>query len=127
MTALCIGTAAGAAVCVAGGIVPSPLAAGHERPAQAERHLTEAPTRRARIAKVEYGTAPAPAPEPKPSPKPKSSPSSPEPPAESEPAPEPAPVLSSETVEYEPSPAPEPEPAPVASPAGDTPAGEFGP
>jgi RNA polymerase sigma factor (sigma-70 family) len=125
VAALCVGAAGGAAACVAGGFVPSPLAAEHERPARLERQATEAPERRAPLAKVDY----EPAPPPKPVPKPKPAAPAPEPPAETEPAAEPAPVLSNETVEYEPPPAPEPEPAPapVASSEGGSPAGEFGP
>jgi RNA polymerase sigma factor (sigma-70 family) len=124
---LCAG---GAAACVAGGLVPSPLAAEHERPAPLERQVTEVPERRAPLAKVNYEPAPPPAPQPKSADpaKPKSAAPAPEPPAESEPAAEPAPVVSNEAVEYEPPPAPEPEPAPapVAS-TGYSPAGEFGP
>jgi RNA polymerase sigma factor (sigma-70 family) len=120
---LCIGAAGGATACVAGGLVPSPLPAEHERPARLERQATAAPERRAPLAKVTY----EPAPPPEPVAKPKPAASAPEPPAESEPAAEPAPVVGNEAVEYEPPPAPEPEPAPVASSAGDSPAGEFGP
>lgn len=129
VAALCIGTAGGAAACIAGGLVPSPLAGEPERPARLERQLTEAPRLRASIAKVDYEPAPVPKPKPKPAPapEPKPSPPPPEPPAESETAPEPAPVVSGEAVEYEPPPAPEAEPAPVASSSGDSPAGEFGP
>jgi RNA polymerase sigma factor (sigma-70 family) len=128
VAALCVGAAGGAAACVAGGFVPSPLAAEHER---LERQVTEAPERRAPVAKVDYEPAPPPPLQPKsPDPvKPEPAASSPEPLAESEPAAEAAPLVSNETVEYEPPPAPEPEPAPapVASAAGDSPAGEFGP
>jgi RNA polymerase sigma factor (sigma-70 family) len=124
---LCLGAAGGAAACVAGGLVPSPLAAERERPARLERQLTEAPERRAPVARVGYEPAPPPAPKPKPAPEPKPASPTPEPPAEGEPASEPAPVVGNETVEYEPPPAPEPEPAPAASSAGDSPAGEFGP
>lgn len=120
---LCIGAAGGATACIAGGLVPSPLATEHERPARLERHLTEAPERRAPLAKVTY----EPAPPPEPAPKPKAAAAAPEPPAESELAAEPAPVVSNEAVEYEPPPAPEPEPEPVTSSAGASPAGEFGP
>jgi RNA polymerase sigma factor (sigma-70 family) len=127
---LCVGAAGGAAACVAGGLVPSPLAAEHERPARVERQVTEAPERRAPLAKVNYEPAPPPAPQPKsPDPaKPKPAASAQEPPAESEPAAEPAPVVSNETVEYEPPPAPESEPAPAPTAStGGSPAGEFGP
>jgi RNA polymerase sigma factor (sigma-70 family) len=131
VAALCMGAAGGAAVCVAGGFVPSPLAAEHERPAQRERQVTEVAERRAPLAKVDYEPAPPPKPSPKSADpaKPKATAPAPEAPAESETAAEAAPVVSNETVEYEPPPAPEPEPAPepVASSAGDSPAGEFGP
>ena len=126
---LCVGAAGGATACVAGGLVPSPTAAEHERPARLERQLTEAPERRAPLAKANYEPAPPPAPEPNPTHPKNPKPVAPaaEPPAESEPAAEQAPVVSNETVEYEPPPAPEPAPAPTANSAGDSPAGEFGP
>jgi hypothetical protein len=62
---LCIGAAGGTAACVAGGLVPSPLAAEHERPARLERQVTEAPERRGPLAKVNYEPAPPPKPQPK--------------------------------------------------------------
>jgi RNA polymerase sigma factor (sigma-70 family) len=129
VAAVCIGAAGTAAVCVTGGIVPSPLAAEHERPARLERQSTKAPERRAPIAKVDYEPAPSPAPEPKPATAPQPAPSSRRPPTESEPAPEAAPVSTVDPVESEPppAPAPEPAPAPVTSSDGDSPAGEFGP
>jgi RNA polymerase sigma factor (sigma-70 family) len=127
VAALCTVAAGGAAACIAGGLVPSPLAAEHERPAGLERQATEAPERRSPLAKVNYEPAPAPQSESPDPAKPKPDASSPEPPAESEPAAEPAPVVSNETVEYEPPPAPEPAPAPVASSETGSPAGEFGP
>lgn len=126
VAAVCIGTAGGAAACVAGGVVPSPLAAEDERPARLERQLTKTPKPRRETAKVDYEpTEPAPAPKPRPETEP--TPSSQQPPAESEPAPEAAPVGTGGPGEYEPPPAPAPEPAPVASTTGDSPAGEFGP
>jgi len=128
VAALCAG---GAAACVAGGLVPAPLAAEHQRPTGLERQLTKEPERRAPLAKVDYEPAPPPKSAPmSPDPaKPKPADPAPEPPAESEPAAEAAPVVSNEAVEFEPPPAPEPEPAPapVTSSAGDSPAGEFGP
>jgi RNA polymerase sigma factor (sigma-70 family) len=125
VAAICIGTASGAAACVATGIVPSPLPIEQERPARQERQLTEAPKPRAGVAKVDYEPAEPRAPKPKPAPAPQPAPSAQQPPAASEPAPEAAPVSTGDPVEYEPPPAPEP--APVASSAGDSPAGEFGP
>jgi len=124
VAAVCLGTA-GAAACVATGIVPSPVDPPpvHDRQPELERRPTAAPEQRARIAKVDYEPAPIPAPEPKPEPEPAPLPQ--QPPAESEPAAEPAPIASGDAVEAEPPPAPEPEPA--ASSAGSSPAGEFGP
>jgi RNA polymerase sigma factor (sigma-70 family) len=128
--AVCIGTAGGAAACVAGGIAPSPLdlSAEQERPRQLERRLADMPAPASSSPRVEYAPAPV-APQPKQKPKPERSSSDSAPPAESEPAPpEPAPVSNS-AVEYAPPPAPEPvsEPAPAPSSGGGSPAGEFGP
>lgn len=126
VAAICIGTAGGAAACVATGLVPAPLGidADAKRAAPIERHV-DAPAQ-ARAKTVDYESAPEPtAPEPKPEPDPKPAP---EPaPAPAEPAPEASePAASSGAVEYSPPPAPEPEAAPVESGGGD-PAGEFGP
>jgi len=133
VAAVCIGTAGGAAACVATGLVPAPLdlGANQAQPAAIERqvdHRVQEPAR------VKYEPAPAPAPEPHP--EPKSSPHSvhhqaaESAPASAEPAPEVSEPVSSSTVEYAP-PAPEPapvaEPAPVESSEGGDPAGEFGP
>lgn len=130
VAAVCIGTAGGAAACVAGGLVPAPfgLEAEHGKPAALERKV-ERP-RSALVDEVDYETAPEPVtPEPDPTPAHKQRQ------AESEPATaEPAPVVSepatsSGAVEYAPPPAPEPapEPTPVESSGGGDPAGEFGP
>jgi RNA polymerase sigma factor (sigma-70 family) len=126
---ICIGTAGGAAACVATGIAPSPLATEHERPARLERQLTEAPKPRTKVARVDYEPAKPAAPKPKPTPTPQPAPSSQQPPAEAEPAPEAAPISTGDPVESEPppAPAPEPDPAPVSSSVGGSPAGEFGP
>lgn len=126
VAAVCIG-AGGAAACVATGIAPSPPTAEHVRPARLERRLTEPPRPPASVARVDYEPAKPPAPEPKPAPAPQPTPPSAQQPAEGEPAPESAPVSTGDPVQYEPPPAPAPEPAPVASSAGDSPAGEFGP
>ncbi|HST69031.1 MAG TPA: zf-HC2 domain-containing protein [Solirubrobacterales bacterium] len=132
VAAVCIGTAGGAAACVAGGVIPSPLAlsAEPERPRQLERRLADLSAPETQAPKVEYAPAPV-APEPKPQPRPERDrpPAASTPPAESEPVPvEPAPVSGS-PVEYAPPPAPEPvsEPAPAPTSGGGSPAGEFGP
>jgi RNA polymerase sigma factor (sigma-70 family) len=132
VAAVCIGAAGGAAACVAGGVIPSPLApsADSERPRQLERRLADLPPPETATPRVEYAPAPvAPKPEPEPRPERDRSPGDPSPPAESEAVPaEPAPV-SGGAIEYAPPPAPEPvsEPAPAPSSGGDDPAGEFGP
>lgn len=138
VAAVCVGTAGGAAACVASGLVPAPLDIGaeHSRPAHFERQV-EATTREP-AAKVDYEPAPepvAPAPEPKPEPKPApvEHQASPEPaPATAEPAPAASePAASSGAVEYTPPPPPAPEPvaepAPTESSGGGDPGGEFGP
>jgi RNA polymerase sigma factor (sigma-70 family) len=130
IAAVCVGAASGAAACVAGGLVPTPLdlGGGSQRP-RIERQLSKAPTARAQRAQVEY--APAPAPEPKPNRSPKS-PSPSRAPAEVEPAAaEPAADEGGGgAAEYVPPPSPEPvaEPSPSSSSGtGSSPAGEFGP
>lgn len=132
VAAVCIGTAGGAAACVAGGVLPSPLAfsAEHERTQKAERRLADLPPPEAPTPRVDYAPAPV-APEPKARPRPERDRSAADlaPPTESEPVvTEPAPVSGS-PVEYAPPPAPEPvsEPAPTPSFGGGNPAGEFGP
>lgn len=135
VAAVCIGTAGGAAACVATGLVPAPLGLGADpaRPAAIERQVDQ---RGQEPARVEY--EPAPAPEPEPQPETKSSPhpvhhqAAAEPaPASAEPAPEASEPVTGSAVEYAPPPAPEPapvsEPAPVESGEGSDPAGEFGP
>lgn len=127
VAAICVATAGGAAACVAGGVIPSPLPGEHERqarvgrPARVEPLAREAAERLAATANIDYEPA-APAPEPKAVPQSRSEPE--QQPAESEPAPEPAPVTVNEPVEPEPAPASEP--APITSTSGN-PAGEFGP
>jgi RNA polymerase sigma factor (sigma-70 family) len=126
VAAVCIGTAGGAAACVAGGLVPAPLGLGddHQRPG-IERRLVDAPAASsASTPEVDYEPA---KPEPKQTsdPKPKRHRDVRQPvetePASSEPAPvEPAPVES----------APISEPVVESAPAetgGGSPAGEFGP
>jgi RNA polymerase sigma factor (sigma-70 family) len=132
VAAVCIGTAGGTAACIAGGVIPSPLAlsAEGEGPRRLERRLADLPPPETPMPKVEYAPAPT-APKPKPQPRPERdrSPGELSPPAESEPVPaEPAPV-SGGAIETAPPPAPEPvsEPAPAPSSGGGSPAGEFGP
>lgn len=137
VAAVCVGTAGGAAACVASGLVPAPLDLGaeHSRPAHFERQVDA--TVREPAAKVDYEPAPepvAPAPEPKPEPQPAPvEHQAPEPaPAAAEPAPAASePAASSGAVEYTPPPPPAPEPvaepAPTESSGGGDPGGEFGP
>jgi RNA polymerase sigma factor (sigma-70 family) len=124
VAAVCIGTASGAAACVATGVVPAPLDLGQQQ--------TKAPALERRIEPiagvepgseegVEYEVAPQPAP--------------------SEPSPEPArddlepavpPPTPSGAVEYTPPPEPAPASEPVSEPGpsgsgSGNPAGEFGP
>ncbi len=133
VAAICVGTAGGAAACVAAGVLPAPLDASPDRQGpQLEHRLAELPAAEASTPTVEYAPAPVESqPDPKPERKPKPDASA-EQPAENEPAAEPVvestPVSSD--VEYAPPPAPEPvaEPAPApSSSGGGSPAGEFGP
>jgi RNA polymerase sigma factor (sigma-70 family) len=123
VAAVCIATAGGAAACVAGGLVPAPLASHHDPPARLEQQAS-ASAEEAPVAEIEYAPEPVAS---EPSPEPNPVPHHHEKPAEAEAAPsEPAPASSSGAVEYTPPPAPEPAPAPAAS-SGGNPAGEFGP
>jgi len=128
VAAICIGTAGGAAACVATGLVPAPLGidADAKRPAPLERHVDASARSQGEAVNYEPAAS-APEPEPEPHPAPAHQPA-PEPaPAPAEPAPEASePAASSGAVEYAPPPAPEPEAAPVENGGGD-PAGEFGP
>lgn len=127
---VCIGTAGGAAACVAGGLVPAPLGldAEHNKPAALERKV-ERP-RPTLVDAVDYESAPEPT-EPSPDPAPAhKQPQTESQPAAAESAPVVSePVTSSGAVEYAPPPAPEPAPesAPAESSGGGNPAGEFGP
>jgi RNA polymerase sigma factor (sigma-70 family) len=128
VAAVCIGTAGGAAACVAGGLVPAPLGLAGEKaqPAALERRL-DADARGPNEA-VEYEPAPEPVatPEP-PAPTHDQAPAEAQP-AVAEPAPEPEPAATSGAVEYAPpTPAPAPPPAAVESSGGGNPGGEFGP
>ena len=122
VVAVCIGTAGGAAACVAGGLVPAPLdfGAGSQRPAL-ERRLadTPAPEPAAPTPQVEYEPAPGPGNHPKPDRAPEREPAELEPVAE-----EPA---SPATVPVESAPVAEPVAEPPPAEGGGSPAGEFGP
>jgi RNA polymerase sigma factor (sigma-70 family) len=135
VAAVCVGTAGGAAACVATGVVPPlDLSAEQQRPQRVEHRLAD-PEPETSAPKVESAPAPvAPQPEPRPEPErqPKQAqePASQAPPAASEPVAEPVPASSSGGGEYAPPPAPEPAPEPAAAPTGSgggSPAGEFGP
>jgi RNA polymerase sigma factor (sigma-70 family) len=134
VVAICIGTAGGAAACVATGLVPAPLDLGGDpvKPAAVERRF-DAPASNTEPAKVEYQPAPNPVSEPEAKPEPAHHQAKTESaPAPAEAAPEASePASSSGAVEYAPPPAPEPapvsEPTPVESSEAGNPAGEFGP
>jgi len=134
VAAVCIGTAGGAAACVATGLVPGPLdlGASEAKPAAVERRV-EQPRREP--LRVEYEPEPTPTPEP--AHEQKSKKRTPthqqaEPaPAPAEPAPEVSEPVAGSAIESAPPPAPEPapapEPVPVETSGGGNPAGEFGP
>lgn len=133
VAAVCIGTAGGAAACVAAGLLPAPLELGADRakPAALERRV-DAPASEP-TSTVDYEPAPEPV-QPKPKPHPVHNEAREPAPAPVEPAPEANEVASSsEVTEYAPPPEPEPvaEPAPAPAPTASTetsdPAGEFGP
>jgi RNA polymerase sigma factor (sigma-70 family) len=133
VAAVCVGTAGGAAACVASGLVPAPLGISAEakRPAPVERQA-EAP-RRSLVDTVDYEPAPGPVTTPA-EPKSQHDPvaqhqSTPEAaPAPAEPAPEASePAASSGAVEYAPPPEPAPAPESAEAPENGSPAGEFGP
>jgi RNA polymerase sigma factor (sigma-70 family) len=123
VAAVCIGTAGGAAACVATGLVPTPLGPAQQGQApRMERHRAAVPTHDV-TAHVE--SAPAPEPvvaEPQPEPRHQQAPE------EAEPVATETAAANSGAVEYASPPPPEPAPAPepVAS-EGGSPAGEFGP
>jgi RNA polymerase sigma factor (sigma-70 family) len=130
VAAICIGTAGGAAACVATGVVPAPLEIGHS-PAKAvtvERRID--PIVEAEWSGgsgVDYETAPEPAPA-EPAPQPVHHGPAPTP----QPVADPAPAVSGGAVEYAPEPAPAaaPEPSSASSSAAasnGSAAGEFGP
>jgi RNA polymerase sigma factor (sigma-70 family) len=148
IAAVCLGTAGGAAACVATGVVPAALTPSHHeaeaahvaRPHhQAKRHLLSATTPDYET-EAPAETQPTPpsssspqstGPEPKPHPQAKPDP---EPEPEPTPEPEPEPAASSGAVEYTSPPPPPPPPPPTesssspsSSSSGGDPAGEFGP
>jgi RNA polymerase sigma factor (sigma-70 family) len=129
--AVCIGTAGGAAACVATGVIPAPLAVGHpaKKAANVERQIAPIVEEEwSADSGVDYETAaPEPAPE-EPAAQPARHPQAPTP----EPAASPAAAASSGAVEYapEPAPAPVPESSGASSSTGSSSgsvAGEFGP
>lgn len=123
VAAVCIGTAGGAAACVAGGLVPIPGIGGNEPDRPRLERSAEAPD--PTTPQVEYEPA-KPEPKPAPEPKPHREPPRPRQPVEVEPAPsEPVPVEST-AVEAAPVAEQAPAPEPVES-SGSSPAGEFGP
>jgi hypothetical protein len=139
IAALCVGTAGGAAACVATGVVPTPLEPEQKQVRAA--HLSRPLDRRmkrefAMETGVDYEPeAPVEAsPPPPPEPKPEQEAKPPPPTREAEPPPPLEPATSGGAIEYE---APPPPAAPVASAAsssssssssgGGDPAGEFGP
>jgi RNA polymerase sigma factor (sigma-70 family) len=128
VAAVCIGTAGGAAACVAGGLVHSPIGGDHERPRV--EHLVGPQSTSDPAPQVEYEPAkPEPTPTPTPQPKPERNSHNKQPveaPAEAAPSSsEPAPIESA-AVESAPIAEPVAEPAPTES-GGGSPAGEFGP
>ncbi|MBS1880796.1 MAG: sigma-70 family RNA polymerase sigma factor [Actinobacteria bacterium] len=146
IAALCVGTAGGAAACVATGVVPTPLEPQQKqvRAAHVARPLDHRAKREWVMetgAEYETETTPTPTPEPEPSSQDagtERTPKTSSPPVhEAEPPPEPEPATSSGAVEYEAPPAAEPvtssgssssssSPSSAAATSGD-PAGEFGP
>jgi RNA polymerase sigma factor (sigma-70 family) len=130
VAAICIGTAGGAAACVATGVVPAPVEigqSGRQTPVVERKIDPVVAAEWSRASAVDYEAAPSPAAGPTPAPPP----THPNPVPTAEPATNPTPVTTSGAVEY----APEPEPEPVAEPeseassdsGGDDGAGEFGP
>jgi len=126
IAAVCVAGAGAAAGCVAGGVIPNPLDPGSEHtPASIERQVSEMPAPEPAPSQAEPEQAPERHHDPEVRHDPKPAPS-PEPETEPSTA-EPVPAVESEATEYVPPPEPVAEPAPVASSAGGSPAGEFGP
>jgi RNA polymerase sigma factor (sigma-70 family) len=129
VAAICVGTAGGAAACVATGVVPAPLGIGAQQAQTAvvERKLDrDVKAEWSSDSGVDYETA-APPVEPDPVPTPSHEPTAP-----AETVSTPAPEVAAGATEYvpEPEPAAASEPSSASSPAGaaaGSPAGEFGP
>jgi hypothetical protein len=121
VAAVCIGTAGGAAACVATGLVPAPPGlAPHDQAPPVEHHQAAAPAH-----EVTAPVEPAPAPEPTAA---QPQPQHQEPQEETEPIATETAATDSGAVEYVPPPSSEPAPAPEpAASEGGNPAGEFGP
>jgi RNA polymerase sigma factor (sigma-70 family) len=122
--AICVGTAGGAAACVATGVAPAPIDFGADR---AKPPTLERPA--ARIADSLTGESAGVTYEPAP---PKPDPPSPEPPPEPKPSPAPAPSSSAGGVEFTPEAAPAVATPPAeeggsSSSSSGSAAGEFGP
>jgi RNA polymerase sigma factor (sigma-70 family) len=130
MAAICIGTAGGAAACVATGVVPAPLGIGHSpvKAVTVERRIN--PVVEAEWSGdsgVDYETAPEPS-----SAEPATQPAPHDPAPIPQPVADPAPAASGGAVEYAPEPAPAsaPEPSSASGSTGasnGSAAGEFGP
>lgn len=127
IAAVCIGTAGGAAACVAGGVVPAPDLGGDDPERPGIERLADAPAP-SPTPQVEYEPA-EPKPEPARQPKSQREPSRQQQPAEAAPAPSEQVPVESAAVEATPvaEPAPEPTPTPAPAEGGGNPAGEFGP
>jgi RNA polymerase sigma factor (sigma-70 family) len=145
IAAICVGTAGGAAACVATGVVPTPLEPQRQevRAAHVTRPLDREAKRRYAIETgVDYepeapvAPTPAPTPEPEPQPEHQANPPEPDGAQHAEPPPELEPATESGAVEYEPPPAPvaeapsesssSPSSTSSSSSSGSA-AGEFGP
>jgi RNA polymerase sigma factor (sigma-70 family) len=132
VAALCIGTAGGAAACVATGVLPAPLGIVDQQRQAATLERQPDPAEPGGGSGVEYEpTPPAVNPDPDPVPPDQARAAAPEKVSQPAPAPE-----ATGATEYVPEPEPEPEPAPVSEPSGESapppttagsPAGEFGP
>ena len=132
LAAVCVGTAGGAAACVAAGVVPAPVLSS-ERDATPALERVRPPA--ASAAEVDYEPEPGPAPAATEPPPPRHQPKQrhegeAQAPAAAEVAPAPLPASSSGATEYEAPSAPEtaaPEPISSSGSEGGSPAGEFGP
>jgi len=135
LAAICVGTAGGAAACVATGVVPTPLELDrvHSRAPALERGIDPVLAEEWG-AGTDGGSEPVSTadPEPRSNPEPATAQHAPAPEPAIEPAATPAPEAATGAAEYAPPPEPEPVSAPApesapASAASGSPAGEFGP